>query len=69
VNAPGVGGLVSLLQNDMLDSMLGQIVADGKSCLSSAHDDGVKWPPSAMSVSVVACPRNHFCYKSLTVPV
>jgi hypothetical protein len=22
-----------------------------------------------MSVSVVACPRNHFCYNSLTVPV
>jgi hypothetical protein len=22
-----------------------------------------------VSVSVVACPRNHFCYNSLTVPV
>src|SRR4249920_2310777 len=29
----------------------------------------VRWHRAGMSVSVVASPRNHFCYNSLTVPV
>jgi hypothetical protein len=39
--APGVARLVGLLQDNMLDGVLGQVMADRKPGLAAAHNDGV----------------------------
>jgi len=55
-------GLADLSQmDDSFDSDV-KTATNSKATRSNGHHQRV-------SVSVVACPRNHFCYNSLTVPV